>query len=135
MSTTRLEIVTPRRLVLVADVEMVIARGTEGELGILPQHAPLVTPLEVAPLKLRAGGKWEELAVSGGYLEVMPNRITVLANTAERAGEIDVARARSARERAEERKKGRREGEEIDMARAEAALKRAITRLRVAGEK
>ncbi len=135
MSTIKLEVVTPRRLVMAEDVEMVIARGSEGELGILPQHAPLVTPLVVAPLKVKAGGKWEELAVAGGYLEVVPNQVTVLANTAERVGEIDVDRAKSARDRAEERKQGRRDGEEVDLARAEAALKRALMRLRVAGEK
>jgi F-type H+-transporting ATPase subunit epsilon len=131
-----LEVVTPTKLVLAADVEMVVARGAEGELGILPQHAPLVTPLDVGTLRVKAGGKWEELAVAGGYLEVLPTRVTVLANAAERATEIDVARAREARERAEARKTGRGPyGEEVDMARAEAALKRAVTRLRVAGER
>jgi F-type H+-transporting ATPase subunit epsilon len=131
MSSLKLDIVTAERVVYSADVDIVIAPGTAGQLGILPHHAPLMTILEAGELVVRRGGEEESLAISGGFLEVRPDRVIVLADSAERADEIDVARAEAARKRAEERlKEGRAVG--LDESRAEAALQRAVARITVA---
>jgi F-type H+-transporting ATPase subunit epsilon len=129
MVTTRLEIVTAERVVFSDDVDVVVAPGVEGELGILPHHAPLMTMLLPGELLVRKGGEEFLMAISGGFLEVRPDRIIVLADAAERAEDIDVARAEEAKRRAEERLK--HPTPEVDMARAEASLRRAITRLQV----
>ncbi|GIQ70857.1 F0F1 ATP synthase subunit epsilon [Xylanibacillus composti] len=129
MSTVLLEIVTPERIVYSEPVDMVSVRGAEGELGILPNHIPLVTPLRVAPVRVKSEGKEEYIAVGGGFLEVRKDKITILAETAEKPGEIDVDRARAAKERAEKRLQSRME--EIDFRRAEIALQKALTRLDV----
>ena len=93
MAKIKLEVVTVEKLVYSDDVDEVIAPGTEGELGILPHHAPLITMLEPGVLIIKAGGQDVELALSGGYMEVRPDRVIVLADAAERAEEIDVSRA------------------------------------------
>lgn len=130
MSTVLLEIVTPERIVYSESVSMVSVRGAEGELGILPNHIPLVTPLRVAPVRIKKDGKEEAfIAVGGGFLEVRKDKITILAETAELPEEIDVDRARAAKERAEKRLQSRME--EIDFRRAEIALQKALTRLDV----
>jgi len=129
MGTTRLEIVTAERVVFSDDVDVVVAPGVEGQLGILPHHAPLMTMLLPGELQVRKGGEEFFLAIAGGFLEVRPDRIIVLADAAERAEEIDIARAEAAKRRAEERL--RTHPPELDVARAEAALHRAITRLQV----
>jgi F-type H+-transporting ATPase subunit epsilon len=126
----RFEIVTAERIVHTDDVDMVIAPGIEGELGILPQHAPLLTFLKPGELRVRKGNEETPIFVSGGFLEVQPDKVLVLADTAERAEEIDLARAEEARRRAEEALA--RRGPELDLARAEAAFQRASQRLRVA---
>ncbi|MDA8144810.1 MAG: F0F1 ATP synthase subunit epsilon [Thermaerobacter sp.] len=131
MSTTHLRVITPERQVVDEDVEMVILRGTEGELGVLPQHAPLMTAVDPAPLRLKREGTWSLLAAGTGFLEVGPRHLTVLVDSCERPEEIDVQRARAARKRAEERLKAKRE--DVDYARAKAALQRAIARLKAAG--
>lgn len=130
----KLEIVTQERRVYMAeDVDMVIAPGTEGEMGILPRHAPLITSLAEGVMRVRRAGSREEvLAIHGGFMEVLPDRVMVLADAAERAEEIDVARAEEARQRAEELMKQRRE-DRIDYTRAEAALRRSLVRLKIAG--
>jgi F-type H+-transporting ATPase subunit epsilon len=130
MATIRCEIVTAERIVFSGDVDMVIAPGTEGELGILPHHAPLLTALKVGELRIKRDGGETSFAISGGFMEVRPDRVTVLADTAERADEIDVARAGAARERAQKLLAERVSRE--DFSRAEAALRRSQIRLKVA---
>ena len=132
----KLEIVTQERRVYSADdVEMVVAPGVEGEMGILPHHAPLITALQEGMMRVkRAGGDKEVLAIHGGFMEVLPDKVTVLADTAERAEEIDIARAEAARQRAEELTQQHRE-DKTDYARAEAALRRSSLRLKVASRR
>lgn len=130
MSTLKLEIVTVEGVIYSGDVNVVVAPGIEGQLGILPHHAPLMTMLEPGEVVIKKGGEETILAVSGGYLEVRPDKVVILADAAERAEEIDVARAEAARKRAQERVKNPVPG--LDQARAEAALRRSIMRLRVA---
>jgi F-type H+-transporting ATPase subunit epsilon len=131
VSSIKLDIVTAERVVYSGDVDMVIAPGVEGQLGILPHHAPLMTMLQAGELVARKGGQDEIMAISGGFLEVRPDRVIVLADAAERAEEIDMARAEAARKRAEESLRDRK-AIGLDEATAEAALRRAIARLSVA---
>jgi len=131
MSGIKLDIVTAERVVFSEDVDVVVAPGVEGQLGILPHHAPLMTTLQPGELRVKRGGEEFSLAISGGFLEVRPDRIIILADTAERAEEIDVARAEEAKRRAEERL-SERHAAGLDEARAEAALRRSLVRLRVA---
>jgi F-type H+-transporting ATPase subunit epsilon len=130
MSSLKIDIVTAERVVYAEDVDVLIAPGIEGQLGILPHHAPLMTILQAGELVVRKGGEEDSLAISGGFLEVRPDRVIVLADTAERAEEIDEARAEAAKKRAEERLATRQVG--LDEARCEAALRRAMARLTVA---
>jgi F-type H+-transporting ATPase subunit epsilon len=129
----KLEIVTQERRVYSADdVEIVVAPGASGEMGILPRHAPLMTSLQEGEMRVkRQGGQEEVLAIHGGFMEVLPDQVTVLADSAERAEEIDVARAEEARRRAEELMKQRR-ADKVDYVRAEAALRRSLVRLKIA---
>jgi F-type H+-transporting ATPase subunit epsilon len=131
MSTLRLEIVTPERKVYEEDVEMVSVKGVAGELGILPNHIPLVTPLRIAPVRVKRAGREEKIAVHGGFMEVRKDKVVILAEAAERGSDIDVLRARQAKERAEARLAAKREN--IDFKRAQLALQRALTRLEVSG--
>ena len=131
MSSIRLDIVTAERAVYSEDVDMVIAPGVQGELGILPHHAPLMTTLQPGELRIKKGGEEISLSVTGGFLEVRPDRIVILADAAERVEEIDIARAEEAKRRAEETLAGKR-GPEFDGAIAEAALGRSLVRLKVA---
>jgi len=131
MSSLKIDIVTAERVVYSAEADIVIAPGVEGQLGILPHHAPLMTILQAGELVVRKGTQEESLAISGGFLEVRPDRVIVLADQAERAEEIDIARAEEARKRAEQRL-AERHAPGLDTARAEAALRRAIARLTVA---
>ncbi|MBI4506406.1 MAG: F0F1 ATP synthase subunit epsilon [Chloroflexi bacterium] len=130
MAKLRLDIVTAERLVYSDDVDVLVAPGIEGELGILPRHAPLLTALTVGELRIRKEGQETYFAIGGGFLEVRPNRVIVLADVAERAEEIDQARAEAARQRAQERLA--RGLPPADAAAAIAALHRATLRLRVA---
>jgi F-type H+-transporting ATPase subunit epsilon len=125
-----LEIVTAERVVMSDDVDQINAPTRDGRIGILPRHMPLLTILEVGQLDIIKGGTTTSLAVSGGFMEVLPSRVTILADTAERADEIDEARAEAARRHAEERIAQRQSDQE--MALAEAELRRALIRLRVA---
>jgi len=129
MPGIKLDIVTAERVVYSAEVDEVVAPGAEGQLGILPHHAPLMTILQGGELIVKKGGQEESLAISGGFLEVRPDHVIVLADQAERAEEIDAARAEEARKRAEERLKQKPSG--TDEQRAEAALRRAMVRLSV----
>lgn len=130
MAKLNLEIVTAERVVYSQEVDVVVAPGTEGELGILPQHAPLMTMLQPGELRVRQGGEEQSVFVSGGFLEVLADKVTVLADTAERAEEIDTARAEEARKRAQARIAEPRT--EVDYARAQAAMFRSLMRLKVA---
>jgi len=132
MSSLKLDIVTAERIVYSEDVDVVIAPGIEGQLGILPHHAPLMTILQAGELVVRKGSEEDSLAISGGFLEVRPDRVIVLADSAERAEEIDEARAQAAKQRAEQRLKERGVTPGLDEARCEAALRRAMARLTVA---
>ena len=131
MSKMTVEVVTPERVVYSGQAEMVIARGVQGDLGILPNHMPLVTPLKTAPVRIKVeGGQEVRVAVSGGFMEVRGDKVTILAETAELPGDIDVERAKAAKERAEKRLSEKYP--EIDVERAERALQRALVRLDVA---
>lgn len=132
MSTLLLEIVTPERKVYAQEAEMVIVKGAAGELGILPNHIPLVTPLNIAPVRVKRGGSEDKIAVHGGFMEVRKDKVVILAEAAELPEEIDVERAQAAKARAEKRLADKQEG--IDMLRAQLALNRAINRLTVAGK-
>nr|P07678.1 RecName: Full=ATP synthase epsilon chain; AltName: Full=ATP synthase F1 sector epsilon subunit; AltName: Full=F-ATPase epsilon subunit [Bacillus sp. PS3]pir/S02256/ H+-transporting two-sector ATPase (EC 3.6.3.14) epsilon chain - thermophilic bacterium PS-3 [Bacillus sp. PS3]CAA27607.1 ATPase epsilon subunit (aa 1-132) [Bacillus sp. PS3]CAA30656.1 unnamed protein product [Bacillus sp. PS3] len=129
MKTIHVSVVTPDGPVYEDDVEMVSVKAKSGELGILPGHIPLVAPLEISAARLKKGGKTQYIAVSGGFLEVRPDNVTILAQAAERAEDIDVLRAKA-------RKSGRTplqsQQDDIDFKRAELALKRAMNRLSVA---
>jgi F-type H+-transporting ATPase subunit epsilon len=129
MPGIKIDIVTAERVVYSADVDEVVAPGVEGQLGILPHHAPLMTILQAGELIVKKGGEEEILAISGGFLEVRPDHVIVLADQAERAEEIDAARAEEARKRAQERLTHKESG--TDEERAEAALRRAMVRLSV----
>ncbi|MFC2316543.1 MAG: F0F1 ATP synthase subunit epsilon [Selenomonas massiliensis] len=137
MATIKLEIVSPDRMVYAADIDMLIARSTGGEIGILPKHIPLVTGLQPHAMKIHVDAKEQLIAVAGGFMEVTPEKITVLATAAEEPIEIDVLRAQRAYERAQERLRLLRESPEtegsiIDEQRASLALKRAAARLQTA---
>ena len=127
----RLDIVTVERLVYSEEVDMVIAPGIEGELGILPRHAPLLTALTYGELRVKRGGEEDSFAIGGGFLEVQPDQVTVLADAAERAEEIDLERAEAARRRAEEQIEDAARTD-VDFARADAALRRSLVRIKVA---
>lgn len=131
--TFQLEIVTPEKLVVDDRAEEMQIPGKNGYLGVLPGHAPLITELAVGEISYRRGGTTERLAVAWGFAEVLPEKVTILAQTAERADEVDVARAERARERAESLLKGG--GSDTDYPRAQAALARAQARLEVAGKR
>ena len=108
------------------------APGIEGELAILPNHAPLLTVLKPGEIRVVKGGEDAYIAVSGGFMEVMPTKVTILADTAERVEEIDIERAQAARDRAQQRVEERPSVTDVDVARAELALARSLIRLKVA---
>jgi F-type H+-transporting ATPase subunit epsilon len=131
MAKLRLEIVTAEREVFSDDVDMVVAPGSEGELGILPRHAPLLTTLQPGALRLKKDGEETLMVVSGGFLQVYRDRVLVLADTAERADEIEEERAEQARQQA---LAALREGSREDALQAEAArlaLRKSLARLQV----
>ncbi|MFD0617326.1 F0F1 ATP synthase subunit epsilon [Paenibacillus sp. GCM10027629] len=133
MSTFLLEVVTPERKVYAKEVNMVIVKGMEGELGIQANHVPLVTPLKVAPVVIKTNGKVEEIAVHGGFVQIGKEKVVILAETAELPGDIDYNRAKAARERAERRLANKKD--HIDHRRAELALQRALARIEVSEHK
>lgn len=130
MKTIKVNVVTPDGPVVDAEVEMVSTKAKSGELGIMAGHIPLVAPLDIAAVRLKNGNETEYVAVSGGFLEVRPDVVTILAQAAEKAETIDLARAQAAKARAEQRLA---EGKDaIDAQRAELALRRAMNRINVA---
>lgn len=131
-NTYMLEVVTPERVLQSNEVSFTVVPGIDGELGVLKNHAPLVAALNIGVLRyVDAEGSEKRIAISGGFIEVLDNEGRVLAETAEHGHEIDVLRAKAARERAERRLQQRAEA--INYTRAEQALKRAIARLKAAG--
>ena len=130
--TFLLRIVTPDRQIVREDVEEAQIPGKEGYMGILPSHAPLISELKVGEISYRRGREVRHMAVTWGFVEVLPEQVTVLAETAERAEEIDVARAQSAKERAERLLKN--PNPDTDISRATVALERALIRLQVASK-
>lgn len=130
MATFRLEIVTAERLCFADDVNVLVAPGVEGQLGILPHHAPLMTMLQSGELLIRKDNEEIYWAITGGFLEVRSDKVVVLADACEQAEEIDIARAEAAKQRAQKRLEERLP--EVDFIRAEAALRRALARLKVA---
>ena len=131
--TFQLEIVTPDKLVVDDVAEELQLPGKNGYLGILPGHGPLITELDVGELSYRRDGRTVRLALAWGFAEVLPDKVTVLAETAERVEEIDAARAERAKDRAQERL--RKLDSSTDFPRAQNALQRALSRLQVAGKK
>jgi F-type H+-transporting ATPase subunit epsilon len=130
VAAIRIDIVTAERSVYTDEVDVIVAPGGEGQLGILPHHAPLMTMLQPGELMVRKGGQEEYLAITGGFLEVRPDRVIVLADASERVEEIDTARAEAAKKRALERLE--RRATDTDVSRAQASLQRAVVRLAVA---
>ena len=131
--TFQLEIVTPVKLVVKDAAEEAQIPGLDGYLGILPGHAPLITELKVGAITYKAGGTTHTFSVAWGFAEVLPDKVTILAETCERPPEIDVPRAEKAKARAEERLKSN--SPDVDYDRAEDSLQRAETRIKVASEK
>ena len=127
-----LEVVTPDRLVLSTEADVVVCPGVEGQFGVLPGHIPFLSALEIGEMYYKAGGKTEYLAVSGGFAEVTGEKVTIVAESAEKGREIDVDRAKRAQERAEKRLATAKTAE-VDWARAEAAMRRSLMRVKVAG--
>ncbi len=128
-----LEVITPSRAVVREEVEMVVAPGEYGEFGALPNHAAYLTAIKLGELRYKVGNKTEYAIVSGGFAEIVADRATFLVTSAEKAHEVDIARAMKAKERAEQRLQAvAAKREAIDVARAEAALQRALWRLKIA---
>ena len=132
-TTLTLEIVTPDRALLREEVDEVVVPGSEGEFGVLPGHTPLLSMLKIGELWYRQGQEKHFLVVAFGFVEVLPNRVTVLAQVGERAQEIDIARAERAKQRAEQRlAQGQLTQVDLDIERARIALLKSLLRLQVA---
>ena len=127
-----LEVVTPDRLVLSTEADVVVCPGVEGQFGVLPGHIPFLSALDIGEMYYRLGGKTEHLCVSGGFAEVTGAKVTIVAEAAELGREIDIERARRARERAEKRIAAGKTAD-VDWVRAEASLRRSLVRAKVAG--
>lgn len=132
MGKLNLEIVTPERVLESREVDSVIAPGVEGEFGILPGHTSFLSGIVPGELRFLDRGKWEYVCVSTGFAEVSDDNVSILVDSAERAVNIDIARAQAAMDRAKERLATNRTNKEIDFSRAEAALKRSTARIKVA---
>jgi len=129
MKTLMVSVVTPDGQVLEEDYEMVSCKAETGELGILPGHIPLVAPLTISALRLKKGSDEHLVAISGGFIEVRPDKVTVLTPSAEKSSDIDIERALAAKERAEQRLA---QEKDIDEIRAKASLQRALNRIKIA---
>jgi F-type H+-transporting ATPase subunit epsilon len=129
-----LEVVTPQKAIVSEEVEIVVAPGSEGEFGALKGHTTFLTSLKMGTLRYKdAAGKERLLFINGGFAEVLPDKVTILAESAVRRKDIDIARAQEAKARAEQRLAAK--AADLDFARAEAALRRAIDRIKIAGTK
>ncbi|GGP15176.1 F0F1 ATP synthase subunit epsilon [Oceanobacillus neutriphilus] len=130
MSTLAVSVVTPEGPILEDSFDMVICKAETGEIGIMPKHIPLVAPLQISIARLKKADDTKQVAISGGFLEVQPDKVTILAQSAETADHIDILRANQAKDRAEKRLQDK--SDTVDRYRAEHALKRAINRLEIA---
>ena len=133
MKTLQVSIVTPDGPVFESEVEMISTKAESGELGILPGHVPMVAPLQIGAVRVMNGNDVHFIAVSGGFLEVQPEKVTILAQSAEKAETIDIARAQEAKNRAENLLRAKED--HTDFRRAELALKRAMNRINVYSHK
>lgn len=131
-STFVLEIVTPERKFFSGEVEMVILKTPEGEIGILPDHMPMVIAVAIGPIRIKKDGDWLEAVLNEGFMEIKQEKTIILVDTAEWPNEIDINRAKAAKERAEERLQ--RQLNQMEHIRSQAALARALARLRVTKE-
>lgn len=129
---THLQIIALDKVTYEDDVDVVVLPGVDGQLGILPRHAPVVTILQPGEILVRKGGEEIPFAVSGGFAQISPEKVTILADAAEHAEEIDIERAEAARQRAQDQLAERRAIPSMELARAEAALRRSLMRLKVA---
>jgi F-type H+-transporting ATPase subunit epsilon len=128
-----LEVVTPDQAVVSDETQIVVAPGTYGEFGVLPGHTSFLTTLKTGMLRYKdSGGSERVVFINGGFVEVLPDKVTVLAESAERRRDIDVERARAALKRAEERLAEASKREDYDFRRAQAALQRAVARINIA---
>lgn len=132
LKTLTVSVVTPNGLVMEDDYEMVSCRAESGELGVLPGHIPMVAPLSISAVRLKKDNTQKVIAVNGGFIEVRPDQVTILAESAEKPEDIDRLRAEAARKRAQEILSSHRQG--TDILRAKLALERAENRLKVAEE-
>jgi F-type H+-transporting ATPase subunit epsilon len=129
MSTFYLEVITPERKFFSGEAEGIVFRTVDGEIGVLAKHAPTVVAVSVGPLKINADGKWIEAVVTEGFAKIMPDKVVLLTDTAEYPEEIDINRAKAAKQRAEERL--HRQLNRLEYMRSKAALARAMARLKV----
>lgn len=132
MGSLFFEVVTPEKVLVSQEVDAVVAPGSEGEFGVLPGHIHFLTGIVPGEVRYNMGATKESIAVSSGFAEVSNDKVSILVDAAEKAGDVDIKRAQQAMERARERLSKERKTEEIDFQRAEAALKRAIARIKVA---
>jgi len=133
MPTFFLEVLTPDRKFFSGDAEGVVFRSVDGEMGVLARHAPTVAAVDVGPLRINAQGKWIEALVTEGFAEIMPDKVVILVDTAELPEEIDINRAKAAKDRAEERLQ--KQLSQMEYTRSKTALARAMARLKIAKQK
>jgi len=131
MGILHLEIVTPEKVIISQDVDTVVAPGSEGEFGILPGHIPFLSGIVPGVVRFEYQGTTASMSVTTGFAEILADKVSILVDSAEKAGDIDIERAERAKERAEKRL-AERDKEDIDFTRAQIALRRAITRIKVA---
>ena len=131
MGILHLEIVTPEKVIISQDVDTVVAPGSEGEFGILPGHIPFLSGIVPGVVRFEYQGTTSSMSVTTGFAEISADKVSILVDSAEKAGDIDIERAERAKERAEKRL-AERDKEDIDFTRAQIALRRAITRIKVA---
>jgi F-type H+-transporting ATPase subunit epsilon len=129
MSTFFLEVITPERNFFSGEAECVIFKSVDGEMGVLAKHAPTVATVNVGPLKINTNGKWIEAVVTDGFAKITPDKVVIMADTAEFPEEIDVNRAKAAKQRAEERMQ--KQSSQLEYMRSKAALARAMARIKV----
>jgi F-type H+-transporting ATPase subunit epsilon len=129
MSTFYLEVITPERNFFSGEAECVIFRSVDGEMGVLAKHAPTVAAVNIGPLKINSSGKWIEAVVTDGFAKIMPDKVVIMTDSAEYPEEIDVNRAKAAKQRAEERMQ--KQLSQLEYMRSKAALSRAMARLKV----
>ncbi len=132
MSTFLLEIITPERNFFSGEAECVIFKSVDGEMGVLAKHAPTVATVNVGPIRINTQGKWVDAVVTDGFAKIMPDRVVIMTDTAEYPEEIDINRAKAAKQRAEERLQ--KQLSQLEYMRSKAALTRAMARIKATGK-